>query len=114
MKIRLMFRGGSVDGELNDSEAATEFLGRLPLTLRFEDYAATEKIAYLPEKLLAPVSKGYQPKKGDITYYAPWGNLAIFYKDFSYAQGLVSLGEIEGDPAQLSALDGREVTIEQV
>jgi hypothetical protein len=31
---------------------------------------------------------------GDITYYAPWGNLAIFYRDFGYSPGLVRLGHI--------------------
>lgn len=114
MKIQLSFDGGCVTGELNGSEAAKEFLALLPLTLTFEDYASTEKIAYLPEKLSKSASKGYEPKRGDITYYAPWGNLAIFYKDFGYAPGLVSLGKIDGDSAQLAALDGREVTIDIV
>lgn len=84
----------------------------LPLNLTFEDYAKTEKIAYLPEKLSESKVEGYEPKKGDITYYAPWGNLAIFYRDFGYSPGLVSLGQIEGDAAQLVGLDGREVSIE--
>ena len=32
---------------------------------------------------------------GDITYYAPWGNLALFYRRFDYAAGLVRLGRID-------------------
>jgi hypothetical protein len=32
---------------------------------------------------------------GDIAYYAPWGNLAIFYKDFGYSRGLVKLGRLD-------------------
>jgi hypothetical protein len=27
-------------------------------------------------------------------HYAPWGNLAIFYRDFDYSDGLVKLGAL--------------------
>nr|WP_321458298.1 cyclophilin-like fold protein [uncultured Cohaesibacter sp.] len=29
--------------------------------------------------------------------YAPWGNLAIFYKSFPRVSGLVRFGHIDGD-----------------
>lgn len=32
---------------------------------------------------------------GDITYYSPWGNLALFYRDFGHASGLVRLGRLD-------------------
>ena len=32
---------------------------------------------------------------GDIAYYAPWGNLAIYYKDAPYAAGVVKIGRID-------------------
>ncbi len=38
---------------------------------------------------------GYKPSVGDITFYAPWGNLAIFYKGFSYSNGLIVMGKID-------------------
>ena len=41
------------------------------------------------------------PSIGDITYYAPWGNLAIFYRDSGYAKGLVKPGRIEGNVQML-------------
>ena len=68
----------------------------LPLTLRLEDYNGTEKISALPRKLTrggAPA--GFDPSAGDVTFYAPWGNLALFYRDFRYSEGLVPLGRIE-------------------
>jgi hypothetical protein len=53
-----------------------------------EDYAATEKITYLSRKLSTANSPaGSQPSSGDIAYYAPWGNLAFFYKDFAIPAG---------------------------
>ncbi|MET9503768.1 cyclophilin-like fold protein [Streptomyces sp. NPDC006622] len=39
----------------------------------------------------SPTRLPREPRRrpGDLTYYAPWGNLAVFYHDASYAQGLV-------------------------
>jgi hypothetical protein len=34
---------------------------------------------------------------GDITYYAPWGNLALLYRDFGYANGLIKSGNMDDD-----------------
>jgi hypothetical protein len=39
---------------------------------------------------------GTQPSAGDIAYYAPWGNLAIFHRDFRYSDGLIGLGRFDG------------------
>ncbi|HHA2313261.1 TPA: cyclophilin-like fold protein [Enterobacter kobei] len=33
-------------------------------------------------------------ESGDITYYAPWGNLAIFALGRAYARSLISLGKV--------------------
>ena len=64
----------------------------LPLTLTLKDYAGTEKISDLPRKLSTQgAPSGSDPSVGDITLYAPWGNLAIFYRDFGYASGLIIL-----------------------
>ena len=49
---------------------------------------------------------------GDITYYAPWGNLAIFYKDFGYSRGLVILGKIDSGLEALIVPGSLRVTIE--
>lgn len=114
MKIRLMINGKAVIATLNDTAAAREFAAQLPLTLPLEDYAATEKIAYLPKKLATTgAPAGFDPSVGDITYYAPWGNLAIFYKDFGYAQGLIHLGRIESGLEALKAQGRVEARIER-
>jgi hypothetical protein len=113
MKIRLTFDGRSVIATLIDSPTTRDFVSLLPLTLTLEDYASTEKIAYLSRKLSeqgAPA--GVDPSVGDITYYAPWGNLAVFYRDFGYAQGLIKLGTID-DSAEVFNVPGSvTVTIE--
>jgi hypothetical protein len=44
---------------------------------------------------------------GDFTYYSPWGNLAIFYRDFGYADGLIIMGSIEsGGVEKLARMNG--------
>jgi hypothetical protein len=53
---------------------------------------------------------GFDPSVGDLTYYAPWGNLAIFYKEGNYASGLVPMGRVESGLEKLAALEG-DVTI---
>ena len=78
-----------------------------------KDYNATEKVSDLPQRLSTKgAPAGFDPSIGDIAYYAPWGNLAIFYKDFGYSSGLVKLGTIDADLARLSVPGSLKVTIE--
>lgn len=96
MKIRIIVEGTVLNATLEDGPAARDFAAMLPLDLTLEDYHATEKIADLPSRLSTDGEpEGVDPEIGDITYFAPWGNLALFYRDFGYARGLVRLGRIE-------------------
>ena len=95
------------------STTAKDFLSLLPMKLTLEDCAATEKIAYLPRKLsTAGAAPGSDPSVGDIAYYAPWGNLAIFYRDSPYARGLIPLGRIDSGIEALIVTGTLEATIE--
>ncbi len=115
MKILLTIGDRSVTAQLNDSATARDLLSLLPLKLPLEDYAATEKIAYLPRKLsTADAPNGFDPSIGDLAYFAPWGNLAIFHKDFGYAKGLVPLGRILSGLDAIAAPGKVDATIERV
>lgn len=115
MRIRLTFDGKAVQATLLDNATARDFLSLLPMTLTLEDYSATEKIGYPSRKLLtAGAPAGVDPSVGDIAYYAPWGNLAIFYKDFGYSRGLIGLGRIDSGMEALSVPGSLKVTIERV
>ena len=115
MKIRLTFDGKAVEATLLDNATARALLSLLPMTLTLEDYASTEKIGYPPRKLsTAGAPAGVDPSVGDIAYYAPWGNLAIFYKDFGYSRGLIGLGRIASGIEALSVPGSLKVTIERV
>ncbi|MFA6040839.1 MAG: cyclophilin-like fold protein [Methylophilus sp.] len=115
--ICLTINGKSITATLNNSVASKDFISMLPISLKLEDFAKTEKISYLPRKLsLTGAASGYAPAVGDITYYAPWGNLAIFYKEskVGFARGLISLGKIDGDINHLLGADGAILTIEKI
>lgn len=113
MQITLKTGTTTLHATLNNTVAARDFAAMLPVTVTLSDFHATEKVADLPGKLSTTGSpKGTDAKRGDITYYSPWGNLAIFYRDFEYAPGLVNLGHIDSELDWLTAVaDGTTVTI---
>ncbi|WP_271166329.1 cyclophilin-like fold protein [Brevundimonas intermedia] len=113
MRIRIIAADRTLTAVLDDNETARDFASLLPLTLTLEDFNRTEKIADLPRKLsTAGAPPGADPKVGDIAYYAPWGNLALFYRDFSYSRDLVRLGRLEGDPQGLAELGAAPARVE--
>ncbi len=115
MNIRMTMAGQIITASLEESDSARDFFAMLPLTLPLEDYAETEKIAYLPGKLTTQgAPKGIDPNVGDICYYTPWGNLAIYYRDFGYSSGLIRLGRITSGLDALTAQPSGTLTIEAV
>lgn len=116
MKLTITTGKDKLAATLYDNAAARDFMNLLPLTLTLEDYNQTEKISSLPTRLsTADVPSGYDPAEGDIAYYAPWGNVCFFYRDFGYSSGLVALGKIEGDGVrQLRGPGPVTVTLEKV
>lgn len=109
MKIQMTVGAAVIaTATLDNNESARDFAALLPLVLHLKDYASTEKIADLPRALTTKgAPAGYEPSAGDISYYAPWGNLAIFHKDFEFSSGLVRLGQVESglDAIRLSGTE---------
>ena len=96
MKIRMMFNGQSLTATLYDNPSARDFASMLPLELTIENYAGNEKIAYLPRKLTEDASGPFgNEAPGDLCYFSPWGNLAMFYAGYSYSGGLIRLGRFD-------------------
>ncbi|WP_371584071.1 cyclophilin-like fold protein [Streptomyces sp. NBC_01314] len=112
MNIRLILNGHHIAATLNDSATARDFAAQLPITLPLRDFHQAEKIADLPRSLsTSGAPEGADPKLGDLAYYAPWGQLATYYRDAPYAAGLVPLGRMaDGGTEQLATAD--EITIE--
>jgi hypothetical protein len=104
----------SLKATMEDNKTSRDFMALLPMKLKLKDYSSTEKVSDLPDTLSTESSApGYKASKGDITYYSPWGNLAIFYRDFGYASGLIKIGHLDSGIDILSKIkDGTEVLFE--
>lgn len=111
MKVYVRSGQTVMAGHIDDTPAGRDFCALLPLTLTVQDYANAEKIADLPKPLsLARAPKGSSAEPGDIAYYAPWGNIALFYQSAAFAPGLVKLGRLTTDFDILSC--SHELTLE--
>lgn len=94
--IRFDIGGTAITATLDDNATSRDFVSLLPLTVILDDYAATEKVCDLSRRLSTEEAPaGVNAATGDVTYYAPWGNLAIFHKDFIYTNGLIKLGKLD-------------------
>lgn len=116
LRLRLTFEGGEATVVLQDNPTSQSLLDQLPVTVTLDDFAGAEKIAYFPKKLSTEGGpNGYDPALGDVACYGPWGNVAIYYKDQSYATGLIPMGTIESGLDLLAAIDSdTAVTISRI
>lgn len=98
MNIKITIGDQTITATMEDNVTSRSFLAQLPLEITLNDYNNTEKIFYPDPKLPtngAPI--GCTPISGDITLYVPWGNIAIFYKNWSPDNNLIKLGHIDGN-----------------
>ncbi|EMG4445008.1 hypothetical protein V2Y97_001701 [Salmonella enterica] len=94
MKIEIIVEGETAT--LFDTPTGRDFASLLPHSLTLEDYDDIERISNLPSRLsTAQAPDCMTPEAGDITYYAPWGNLAIFARGRTYARSLIPLGKVD-------------------
>ena len=114
MKIRLTVAHQSATATLYDNAAARDFAALLPLSLTMEDYDAIERVSSLPRKLdRKGAPDGMAPVAGELTHYAPWGNLAIFIKDRCYSRDLIPLGKVDQGLSILAQPGPYKVRIER-
>lgn len=105
-KVKLLFPGGEAVATLYDNPLAEEFVRRLPLEVEFSDFAGAEKIFYLPQKLPLAGAVTADTQKGDFCYYAPWGNIAVFYQGYGHGKHLYVVGKLESGKERLAAMEG--------
>ena len=114
--INIKIGNRTITATMEDNAAAQDFLSRLPLEVTLNDYNnTTEKIFYpSPTLTTEGVTRGCTPIPGDITIYVPWGNVAIFCKNWSHSNDLIKIGHINGNDIEALSIDGDiQVKIEQ-
>lgn len=112
MKVRIASGEHVATFQLYDTEAAAAFYAQLPLTLDLENFRDAQWMFYPPEKLPVTAAEAYHDgKKGELSYYAPWGDAFMLYKDFYAGDEMHRLGvNLTGIDA-IEGMSGR-VTIE--
>jgi len=106
LKINVNSNGKTMVFELNNSPAARDLYAQLPLRIKIEDYSDNEKIFYPPRKLNTADTPTADARAGTLAYYAPWGDVVIFYKDFGSASGLYELGHVTSGSEYITEMSG--------
>lgn len=95
-----------LDGRLGATPAAQALVAQLPLTLTFSDLNGVEKTALLPQELpMDDMPEGDDPVPGDIGYYAPSGDLVLYYGEVGYWDGIARIGTFDSDLAVIAGQD---------
>ena len=108
MRIEISISGQRFTATLDGGAASHDPVSQLPLTVEMVDHGGVEKTG----PLLSPLSldgqpAGADPGVGDLGYYAPGGDVVLYYGDQSYLTGIVVLGRMEGDAAErIAAVEG--------
>ena len=108
LKVNITAGNRTITATMEDNAAGRDFLSRLPLEVTLNDYNnTTEKIFYpTPALTTEGVTRGCTPTSGDITIYAPWGNVAIFCKNWSHSNDLIRIGRIDGNGIEALTVGG--------
>ena len=113
MKISVKANGKTTVFELNNSPAARDLYAQLPLSTSVENYSNNEKIFYPPKKLNTTDTPQADTRTGTLAYYAPWGNVVMFYGRFGPAAGLYELGHAISGSEYIRGMSGT-IQIEKV
>lgn len=98
--------GESVIFELNDSTAAESLYEQLPLSITVEDFSTNEKIFYPTEELDITDTPVAGVEIGTLAYYAPWGDVVMFYDTYQSNSSLYELGHVVSGGDLISSLSG--------
>ena len=107
MKINVKANGNTIVFKLNNSPAAKDFYAQLPLSITVENYSNNEKIFYPPKKLNTTDTPQANAQTGTLAYYAPWGDVVMFYGIFGSASGLYELGHAISGEEFIQGMSGK-------
>jgi hypothetical protein len=115
-QFRVVIGDTTLTGRLFDNATARDFASQLPMTLTFADLHGVEKGAPLPRTLsVEGMPSGDDPQIGDLGYWAPSGNLVLYYGDVGFWTGIMRIGHFDGDMQAVAAQSGDfDATIELV
>jgi len=98
MKIRLKVEGRVLTATLIDNETTQDFVSLLPLRLSMNDLFRREKFAHLPRAISEGGERAQAYEVGEVIYWPPGPDLAIFYRHDGQAipdPGVIVIGKID-------------------
>lgn len=108
--VNITSQNHSATFQLYDTVAARAFYDQLPLTLELSNFRDAQWMFYPPERLPVTGDEAYHDgKKGELSYYKPWGDVFMLYEDFYAGDEMHRLGvEVEGVDT-IAAMSGSAV-----
>lgn len=115
MKIKITIEHTAVLATLFDNPTARDFATLLPLRCRVDDLFGREKYGNLPRALSTNSKRQNTYHAGDIGYWSPGTDIAIYYKEDHETipnPGIIIIGKIDSN-VEAFELDGSaQLTIE--
>lgn len=115
MKIKIKIAGKVLTATLVDNETARDFVSLLPLNLSLNDLFGREKFGNLPKALSEKGPRTHAYEVGDIAYWSPAHDVAIYYRKDSesiQSPGIIPIGKIDGGTEVFNVPASVKVTIE--
>ena len=107
---------GTVEQEGSNEKMNRQMEGlynQLPHTVEVENFSNNEKIFYPANELSTKDTPLARSGVGTLAYYAPWGNVVMFYRDFSSNSSLYRLGQAVSGEELIGELSGT-ISVEKV
>lgn len=112
MQIKITSAGHTATFRLYDTAAAHAFYQQLPLSLELSNFRDAQWMFYPPEKLPVRAKEAYHAgKKGELSYYQPWGDVFMLYHDFYAGDAMHRLGIPLTGSSEIGQMSGK-ATIE--
>lgn len=97
MRLRLTIGDASATAHLYDNPTARDFASLLPVSITVHDLGGREKAGTLPRELADGHGQS-DYRAGQIGYWSPGQDLAIYYQEDGFripSPGIVMIGEID-------------------
>ncbi len=115
MKINITVSGKTVTATLMDNPTAKDFVSQLPLTLSMQDLFGREKFGHLQKALSEKGPRTNKYEVGDIAYWSPARDLAIYYRhggESIPSPGIIPIAKIKGDTEVFNVPGTLKVSLE--
>ena len=115
MKIRISVADKVVIASVADNATARDFVSVLPLSVSMKDLFGREKYGDLPKQLSENGPRKSRYEVGDIAYWSPNHQLAVYYKQDGESipsPGIIPIAKMDGSTEAFNVSGSVKVTIE--